>query len=364
MSNKKNILFVSSVLTGGGAERVVSVWANGLTKLGIKVAILLMGRTDNEYTVNENVEIISVCPTYNEYSTLGKMEKLILVRRQLKNIRPEYVMPFLPHTQIEIMIASIGLQIKRIETVRYSPWATARKINLIGRVLWHRCFSTAYKIIVQCDEQKEYFHQKMRNKCITIPNPLSEVFINNKKTTYSDKVRNFIAVGRITPQKNYLMMIEAFKDVVNKYPDCILNIFGDPENNYDKTILKKIDNCKLGNNVKLFGRTTNILHHYIKSDAFIMTSNYEGMPNALIEAMSVGLVCISTECQTGPREIIDDRINGFLTPVEDIDSFRNVLEEVCNMNQEMIRMIGTNAHVKISQLCSEKNSIIRLSKVL
>ncbi len=359
---KKKILLAIAQLSGGGAERVVSIWANELVDKGYDVSILVFSRREDEYFVVPDVRIYSVFEKTSEYLKSSIFERIKITRRILTDISPDYMVSFISSTQIKMMFFSLGLGIKRIETIRINPWR-ARLDGRIQRWLWKMCYHTSYKIIVQASDQIDFFSKRDQKKCILIPNPISKTYIENYKISTSDTVKKFIAAGRITAQKNYPMMISAFSEVCKNHDDITLDIFGTGEENYMKKIQRIIDENGMNDKIKLMGRTTDIESEYKKNDVFLMTSDYEGLPNSLMEAMASRLICISTDCKTGPKDLIDDGINGFLVSVGDVSELASKIENVFLMKEDERRKMADCAREKILTHCSEKNSIEALCKI-
>ena len=360
---KNKILLAVPQLSGGGAERVVSIWANELSKRNFQVSILVFARTSDEYYLAEDIKIFSIAGTSREYMSLSFFKRFIIMRDLLKKIRPGYVISFLPTMQVWLSFATIGLKIKRIETIRVNPWKI-KFDNLLYFKLWRRCFKTCNTIILQSVSQMSFFNAKERKKCVIIPNPLSDVFIKNYKDTIPDSPREFIAVGRITPQKNYEMMIKTFSELCKTQSDLELKIFGTGDSNYVKEIEELILELHMQKNVFLMGRNKNIEEEYKKSDVFLMTSNYEGMPNSLIEAMASQLLCISTDCKTGPSDLLDNNENGYLVPVNDAQRLKEVVEDVLSMEAEKRNSIAKAARKKVMKFCSMESSMDILCSIL
>ena len=205
MNNKKIVIAISS-LTGGGAERVASVWANELYEKGYQVTILLFTRYENEYYTHPDIKILSVAHTVTEYKKLSFIKRFLILRSYLKQLLPDYIISFMPSMQVWMMFSSMGMKCKRIETIRVNPWKIS-VTNFISKNLWKLAYHTGHKIILQATDQKPWFSKADQKKCVLIPNPISELYIENYKTETSDEVKNFIAAGRIDAQKNYMMMI-------------------------------------------------------------------------------------------------------------------------------------------------------------
>lgn len=351
-----------STLFGGGAERVVSIWANQLYDKGINVSVMIYGHGKGEYYVNPEVRVYTVVDTYENYKRFSKVTALRLMRKILKDVKPDVMIDFLPHTQIMMMLASTGLGISKIETVRVSPWHITD--NRIVKILWKVCINRAKAIIVQTDEQKEYFSEKKQYKCITIPNPISAGCMAAQKDSFDDKPLRFMAAGRIDPQKNYPIMIEAFAKAHESYPDIRLDIYGTGKDEYIVELVKNIAKYQADRFIFYKGRSNDMVGEMLEHDVFIMTSNYEGMPNSLLEAMTLGLVCISTDCRTGPKDMIDDGVTGFLAKTGEVESVKSCIEKVACMRGGKCTEMGHNARTKMIDMCSEERSIDKLIQVV
>lgn len=358
----KVILFTIPHLYGGGAERVVSLWASQLAQTQhYDVHILVSGRVPGEYVVDRNVNIHAISSTYENYEKLSILTKLWKRRSLVKQIKPDYIISFLPHIQIQTLLSTIGLRIKRVETIRVSPWVL--KLNKINKILFNYCLKTSHKIILQTQEQGEFFSQRIQKKCIVIPNPLDDKYNFHFKESQSEFICHFMAVGRIVPQKNYSMMINAFSLVCKEFPAITLDIFGEGDNSEHHKLEHLINQLGMTKNIHLKGRCSNMIEEYIGHDVFLMTSNFEGMPNALLEAMASGMVCLSTNCKTGPKDMITHGDSGFLSPVNDIDSFVNAIKHILRMSLSERLEMGKNARKKITSICSPENTLQQLKHI-
>lgn len=363
MGETKKVMIAISSLTGGGAERVVSIWASQLAECGYDVSLLLYGREKNEYPIHENIKVSTIADNYKDYKNLGYFARLRRMRKIVKKVNPDVVINFLPRIQIWMMMATFGMRITKVETVRISLKEALEGKRAL-KFLLDRCYNRAKKIIVQTDEQMEYFKKRNQKKCVVIPNPFFGRYNEVYKTKYSDKITNFIAAGRITEQKNYPLMIESFSKALKTNENLTLSIYGKGDEDYVSKIQKLIEQTGYSDKIKLMGRTSDLPNKLIDADAFIMTSDYEGMPNALLEAMATGLPCVSTDCPTGPKDLIDDGINGFLVKVGDTDSVSSAIEKVAKLDKEQVVNIGKSAREKILDLCSEENSLKKLIDVI
>ncbi len=358
----KKILFAIANLKGGGAERVVSVWSSQLAEQGYEVAVFTYYTDDNEYAISNKVKRITISKTKDENLSFSYIKRFKLIRRAVKEFAPDTIISFLPRMQIWMMFATIGLKCDMIQTVRISPWH--HRSGKGETFLWKRCFRKADKILLQSNDQKPFFSKKVQKKCFVVPNPLNSLYVENSISAYSSKTVKFIANGRLSGQKNYALMIDAFAKSAQQNHDITLDIFGAENDVTFSELQLRIDNYNLSDRIKLRGWTKDVLKELTMHDAFIMTSNFEGMPNALAEAMAVGLPCISTDCKTGPADLIDDNKNGFLVEVGNKDELSDTISKVASFDAETAKKIGEAARQKILSFCSEENSLKKLIELI
>ena len=361
MKSKKILIAIGS-LGGGGAERVATVWAGQLAESGYDVSIYVTTRLADEYPLSDKVKVYAGGQTREEYLSKSYFRRFRKIRSILKTVDPDYIVSFLFNTRILMMFASVGLRAKRIDTIRISPWELDN-YNFRLRLMSNMSFNSSHKIVVQASDQKDWFSRRNQNKCVLVPNPLSAVYNNCYKEELSQEINDFIAAGRIDAQKNYPMMIEAFASVVKQYPNIKLRIFGKGSEDYTQKLQDQINSLGMQESIFLMGRSSEIHIEYKKSDVFLMTSDCEGLPNALIEAMASRLICISTDCKTGPRDLIDHNENGYMIPVGDSKALAQSIVNVMNMTYEERVTMADKARTKIMSYCSEENSLKRLCSI-
>ena len=361
-NKKKKICIAIHGLAQAGAERVAVSWANYLVKQGHNVFALVYAVTDNTYSLDPGVRVVPIAETREEYFRLPKYKQILSMRKIICQERPQTVINFLPKMQIAMMLSTIGMRMKRVETVRNNPWVDK---DVDGkRFLWNLCFHRSDAIIVQTKEQSTYFSKRLQKKCVVISNPLSSDFTENRKV-YSEKdLSKFVAVARINPQKNYPMMIRAFAKVVRKNPACTLDIYGVGLPEAVEDLQELINRLGMEHNIYLRGWTRDISRLLTTYDAFLMSSDYEGMPNALLEAMASGLVCLSTDCRTGPQDMIDSGKSGFLAKTGDEESFAEGIMKITQLDVQQRIAMGAAAREKILALCSEENTLLRLKQLI
>lgn len=361
-NNAQKICIAIHGLAQAGAERVAASWANYLVKQGHDVFVLVYAVTDNSYSLDPGVRVVPVAETREAYFRLPKHKQILSMRKIIRQESPQMVISFLPKMQISMMLATLGMRIRRVETVRNNPWIDK---DVDGkRFLWNLCFQRSDAIIVQTEEQSTYFFKRLQKKCVVISNPISADFVKNKKVYGDEEISKFVAVARINAQKNYPMMIRAFAKVAGQNPACTLDIYGAGSPEAVEDLQELINRLGMEHNIYLRGWARDISRLITTYDAFLMSSDYEGMPNSLLEAMASGMVCLSTDCRTGPKDMIDSGKSGFLARTGDEESFAEGIVKITRMDLAQRIAMGTAAREKILALCSEKNTLERLNQLI
>lgn len=308
------ILFYIGNLRKGGAERVVVTLSNNLVKSN-DVTIITTTDEKVEYELDKNVNIFNLKDFKGNKNSLSKnIIYLKKLSKYIRKINPDIILGFLPEPSYRLLLLKPFIKTPVIISDRNDPKIeyASFKSKIIMKWLYHR----ADGFVFQTSEAQNYFSKKIQSKSTVIANPVDDKFFNVNYC--GEKSKEFINVGRLNKQKNQILLIESFKEVVKKYPDYKLLIYGD--GNMKEEISSYIIKNKLNDNVKLCGNVDNIENVLKDKKGFILSSKYEGMPNALMEAMAVGMPCISTDCPCGgPRELIDNNKNGLLVENDNKD---------------------------------------------
>ncbi|MEZ4970191.1 MAG: glycosyltransferase family 4 protein [Flavobacteriaceae bacterium] len=332
---KNKICFVIPSLNSGGAERVVSNLANVLIN-DYEVHIITLSASQPFYKLDNKI-CLHYCKTNIKPSTsilaatvnnISLTKKIIEISRENKI---QLLIGFMTTANILAIISSKFLGIPVIISERNNPsmeitskmWKTLRKY----------LYRLANYVVVQTKPIKDYYIKTVKeDNLIIIPNPLI-INLPSKQISNDNIILN---VGRLSPQKAQDILIRAFALTQNK--DWKLFIVGEGENR--GKLEKLINQLNLKEQVKLIGQINDITQIYAQAKIFAFSSIYEGFPNALIEAMYCGLPCISTNCPTGPGELINDGVNGFLSPVNEIETFAFKLNTL--MHNETLRNTFAN----------------------
>lgn len=338
------VLFVTGTLTHGGAQRVISVVATQMASFGHDVSLIVFKRFPKEYPVSKEVKVYSLAESEEEYERIPGWKRVVMLRSIIKEIRPEVAVGFL-EGGYGMYLSSIGMTTKRIASARVNPKNILEETGLRALVnrIW---FRRANLVVLQTNGQLNLLSGLCkRDKCTVIANPVSDSYLQCPPHDYFRPVKRIIMVGRLNEQKDYPMAFETMAMVKEHKPDIRLDIIG--EGDERKELEALIKEKGLEDNVHLVGWSDSVMKEEENSDIFLMTSRYEGMPNALMEAMASGLVVVSTDCETGPSDLIDDGKNGFLVPVGDAKTAAERIIQISEMSPSSREMIGSAAKTYI-----------------
>lgn len=352
--NIGKICFVVPSLSSGGAERVVSGLASQLVDDGYEAFVIKYFSCEHEYPISPALKVVCLSNGNEEqYNKISMQHKIMELRRVIKAEKPDYIIPFLPHVAFHVHLACLGLGIKEIQTIRVAP-NVAPSSKVLRRIRDYLVDST-YATFVQTESQKRYFKKKTQNKIFVLPNPIAnEMF--DADVQYPDRLSKIVSVGRLSKQKNFPLIIDTVKRIRDKGRDVELAIYGDGE--LREALQEYIDNIGAAEYCKLCGRSNHVVDVYANNHVFVLSSDFEGMPNALMEAMAAGLPCISTDCETGPSDLIDEN-NGILVPVGNIEKMEEALLYLLD-NPQAAADMGKNAHSFMQSEYSAKRILERL----
>lgn len=325
-------LFITRTLTGGGAERFISTFASFLAEQGYDIHILTYEISDKDYPMSDKVKIHVMPPA--ESGIAGKFLRIYRMQQELKKLDADVLIPFIDTVVVCTYLANLTVKKKFVYTVRNSPWHD--EVTRITKFMLGTIARTADAIMLQNREQEDYFPASYRNRIYIVPNPVAEKFRMCRKEKYAGKLTKLTSIGRLDNQKNFPLMISAVKNVATENPDIRLNIFGEGEKKEALEVL--IGQQSPSGVCCLMGRTADVEGVLSETDLFVMSSDYEGMPNALIEALAMGVPCISSDCRTGPKSLIKEGQTGLLFETGSVKSLEEKLSWALQHPEEMNRM--------------------------
>lgn len=325
MKNNKKICIVTRALINGGAERVIAQLANYFVKNGIECSIITIDVAAVAYELDTRINVDAIGKKADN-KVKDRFFRYAALRKKIMRYKPDVVLSMPEDIGIYVILALIGSKIPVCVSERNNPWVMPDvKITRLLRTI---ASPLADGIIFQTDMAKSYFPKNIQKKGIVLSNPVDIARIPEPYKGIRQNV--FVAVGRLERQKNFPMLIKAFSIFYQREKNFKLVIYGEGRERANlESLIKELD---LDGVVLLPGRNKDVLNAINDASAFILSSDYEGMPNALIEAMCMGMPVISTDCPSGgPRELIENQENGILIPVGDEDALVDALFSIIDV---------------------------------
>lgn len=336
------ILFHIGSLEQGGAERVVSTLANKFAgKYDVVIATLYEG--ENEYEIESGIKRRSLELSHRQQKS-GRIGRMICrncnLRKCIKEEKPDVVISFAKMANYHALIATIGTGIPVIVSVRTNPYL--HYVNVADKILIPLLYSRAAGNVCQTMGAKDFFAPKLQERSRIILNPINEKYLDVPKPEIRKK--EVVQSGRIVDFKNQHMLIEAFVAVHERHPDFVLKIYGTDSKDGTWELLEKcIHNNHADEYVFLMGGSNQLEKDLPEASVFAFSSDWEGLPNALMEAMAMGLPIVATDCPCGgPATLINDGENGLLIPIKDKVAMAEGINRLIE-NPALAEQLGENA---------------------
>lgn len=325
---KRIILFISS-LQKGGSERVMVNLAEYFQEQKYDVILVTQYQREKEYCISPKIRRVYSEPDESMLDG-GRIRNFCVRFRTLRNLwktyKPDVILSFLGKNNLMAVAAAAFLPIKVAVSVRGEP--TMEYQGKFMQFIAKTVFRFADGVILQTEQAGQFFPRAVRRKSVILPNPLNPQFTERK--VCADREDLIVAAGRLDENKNHAMLIHAFGRIAEEYPTVKLVIYGEGELRTKLEML--IAEKGLTDRISMPGNVNDIADRIGRARIFTLTSNTEGMPNSIMEAMALGIPVIATDCPCGgPATLIEHGVNGLLVPVGDAfalaDAFRRIFED-------------------------------------
>lgn len=342
------LLFYINAIHDGGAERVISNLASVFSTHGYQVILVTSFCAKWEYVLDSNVRRLSLEETEIKQSFFKRnVSRILKLRSICREEKPDLVISFMGEPTFRALLATKGLPIKNIISVRSDP--NIEYAGLIREFLGKHLLPTADGCVFQTEEAKMWFPKKLQKKSKIIFNPIGEEFYQMQHRPVLGRI---VSCGRLEEQKNHSMLIKVFAGLAVKHSEIHLWIYGG--GSLRRKLQKQIRKAGMENRICFKGVTDNVPKALSEASIFVLPSIFEGMPNALMEALAVGVPCISTDCPCGgPRMLIDSGENGILVKNNDMAALAEAMERLLN-NPAAAAALGARAKERALEYRQEK----------
>lgn len=340
------ILFFIPSLRAGGAERVASILCNHWVSLNHNIIVVTYDNAEHDfYKLNSDILRFSI----NDHELHGNIIKKIYItfrrifklRSIIKQQNPNIIVSFMHMPNVIAILSSLGTNTRVVVSERTYPQYYNH--NNLFDIIRKRIYKFADVLVVQTNAVAEWGATFLhKDKIKVIPNPINEQI----QTLGGEPRENIvIAVGRLTPEKGFDMLINAYAKCKSVFPEWRLLIVGDgPEKS---SLQQQIDSLGLHEKVILVGQTQNTQDYYSTASIFVLSSRVEGFPNVLLEAMAHGVAVISFDCNSGPADLIANNVNGLLVQANDIRQLAAAMQRL--MQNSELRNILANAALQVRE---------------
>lgn len=343
----RRICFVIEALGAGGAERVISLLASRWVVDGWDVAICSFdGPSDPVYhPIDPRVRLLrigEVAPATGRAARLLSLARRIArLRKTLLRERPDAVLSFLTKINVLTLAASLGTSLEVAVSERNNPERQR------AHPLWNLCstllLGRANAIVAQTRRAADHLRKSVQRRVSVIPNPICVPPFSPAPPDSEGPMR-LVAVGRLTGQKGFDLLIDAFAAIADHHPRWTLDIWGEGA---DRDILAdRIDQAGMHGRISLRG-VSGVQGGWAEgASAFVLSSRYEGFSNVLGEAMACGLPVVAFDCPYGPRELVRHGEDGLLVPDQDVDALAQALDRLLG-DSALRRALGARAAVSM-----------------
>ncbi|MBN9146851.1 glycosyltransferase family 4 protein [Nitrobacter sp.] len=341
----RRIVIVISSLGGGGAERVVSDLCQYLADDNRSVTLLtLSGKDPDAYKLHPGVVRERMEIRRDAYSSFQSIKftchQIISIRRKILSLNPDVVLSFIDQANIRTIMSMIGSGIPVVISERIHPGL--HRIPKGWDVLRKCFYRFASATVVQTEEIAEWFRHSIRTrKLVVIPNA---VRCDDFPVVAQSSGRTILSVGRLTHQKGFDILLRAFAKSGARESGWRVVLLGEGPDRQALTQLAA--DLDISSSVEMPGYVSDVPRWMAEAGIFAFPSRFEGFPNALLEAMQSGLACVSADCPSGPRVLIDDGCNGLLVPVNDVDALARSIQSLSKNELMRIRLGREAAKVR------------------
>jgi GalNAc-alpha-(1->4)-GalNAc-alpha-(1->3)-diNAcBac-PP-undecaprenol alpha-1,4-N-acetyl-D-galactosaminyltransferase len=321
------IVLVTSMLGGGGAERILLTMAEWWVGQGRDVTVVALRRNalNNHYPIPAGVKVeqLGLLEATNPLWNPRQLTSLIRLRRKLLSLRPDLVISFLDKLNAAVLLALVGTAVPVVATEHLAPWC-----NPLGRV-WELLRSMTYRraktVISPTDRITHHLQSRVKGHFLTLPSPAKlDRYAGAEKPHQRRAV--IAAMGRLEAQKGFDLLVRAAAPVLREHPEWTVEIAGGGSMRGALDTVARAEGVE--GRIRFLGHLSEVEAWLLGCEIFALTSRHEAYPMALCEAMAAGCAVVAFDCPTGPREILGTPPSGRLLPAEDVGALEKHLREL------------------------------------
>ena len=326
----------------GGAERVISLLANDYCRRGWDTQIVMLLSDDLAQKLEPGVKLVDLSLGGGSY--LKRTPRWIQeIRGYLKREKPDRVVSFIGRINALVLTAALGLKTPIVVSERNDPRQDGRGKGMLAYC--DALYRTARAVVFQTESEQECFSDAVKARGIIIPNPVS---VDGAVRREPEGFR-VVTAGRLAPQKNQKMLVDAMEILRRDIPEATCAIYG--EGALRQELERYVREKGLENTVSLPGHARDIHERIADASAFVLTSEYEGLSNALIEAMMLGIPCVTTD-YPGAEEVVEDGVTGMIVPRGDSEALAKKLIGLAR-DGDTGNALGENARIAAEKYRTE-----------
>jgi GalNAc-alpha-(1->4)-GalNAc-alpha-(1->3)-diNAcBac-PP-undecaprenol alpha-1,4-N-acetyl-D-galactosaminyltransferase len=334
--DRRTVLLLIGSLRAGGAERQMADMANYWAAKDWMVVLATWSGTAfrDFYPLDARVLRMDV-PTRLHGATghsriRANLDRVLHLRRLLNSVKPDVVLSFVTESNLLTILAATALDIRVVVSERVQP-ALHKALPRTWRILRRIFYGRADAVVAQTHDAALWLQNNCRTPVTVIPNALRRL-----SEAYGERSNVIVAVGRLTHQKGFDVLLRAFARIAPRFASWTVAIVGEGEERENLTRLR--GELLLDNRVEFIGQTADVDTWMTQAGLVVQPSRFEGFPNVVLESMGFGAAVISANCPSGPSELIEDGVNGRLVPVDDVGALANVMAELISMPDERARL--------------------------
>ena len=332
----QRVMLVTHKMTGGGCERVIAALLTRFVGDGLDCTLVSECAVPSFYPLPEGLRQVSLLPT-NSMRACDVPRAYRKLRALVKRERPDLVLAMPEKVNVWTALFLLGTGVPVVVSERNDP--RRHPESRVKRLLRRLVYPFAAGFIFQTQQAADYFPKRIRARGVVLDNPLDVSRLPAPNP--HGRERTVVGAGRLAAQKNFPLLLVAFARFFETHPDWRLIVYG--EGTERDALTKQAASLLPANAFDFPGQTTQLPHALAQCGMFVLSSDFEGMPNALIEAMAVGAPCVATNCPAGGcAALITDGENGLLTPVGDARALSAAMGRIAD-DDALAARLGENA---------------------